>query len=123
MNEFTFSTLPYERPDFDALKEKAQELTAKVGEAVDYQQIRACMMELDQLSQELSTNFSIVHIRHTLDTRDEFYEKENEYINQMYPTVMPYLIALNQAFMDSPFRADFEAEFGKQIFVQMELQQ
>ncbi len=123
MNDFKFSTLKYERPDLESLKTKAQELTAKVQSAEDYQQARACMMEMDEISKELTTTFSIVHIRHTVDTTDEYYEKENEYLNETYPTVMPYLIALNQAFMGSKFKADFEAEFGKKIFVQMELQQ
>lgn len=118
MNDFKFTTLKYERPDLEALKNKAQELTARVQAAEEYQQVRACMMEMDGISQELTTSFSTVHIRHTVDTTDEYYEKENAYLNEQYPLVMPYLIALNQAFMDSKFRPDFEAEFGKQLFVQ-----
>lgn len=123
MENFKFSTLEYVRPDMEALKVKIQDLTKRASEAEEYAQIRDCMLEMDSISQELSTQFSIAEIRHTLDTTDEFYEKENEYIQENVPTVMPYMIGLNQVFMNSPFRKEFEAEYGKQIFVQMELQQ
>ncbi len=123
MNDFKFSTLEYRRPDLDALKETLRQFTARAKNAKNYAEIRACMMEMDGLQQELATMASVAMIRHTLDTRDEFYEAENAYLEETFPTIMPDIIALNQVFMSSPFRADFEAEFGRQIFVQMELQQ
>ena len=123
MNDFKFSALRYERPDLEALGETMRQYTKRVQDAKSYEEARSCMMEMDARQQELSTMMNIVYIRHTVDTRDEFYEKENEYLNEVMPTIMPFAVALNQAYMDSPFRKDFEAEFGKQIFVQMELQQ
>ena len=60
------------------------------------------------------TDCTIASIRHTLDTTDEFYEKEDAYINDMVPTVMPKLLAMNDALMESKFRGDIENEYGKQ---------
>ena len=68
------------------------------------------------------TDCTIASIRHTLDTTDEFYEKEDAYINDMVPTVMPKLLAMNDALMESKFRGDIENEYGKQYFAQMDLQ-
>ncbi len=120
---FKFSTLRYERPDLKDFGEWMRECAEKAAAASSYGEIRDCMMEVDRKTQEVYDMSTIVYIRHTLDTRDEFYEKENEYWNETMPTIMPSAIALNRAFKDSPFRKDFEEEFGKKIFVGMELQE
>ncbi len=66
------------------------------------------------------TACTIASIRHTLDTTDTYYEKEDEYINNTIPTVMPKF-AFDAAVMNSPFRDDIEKEYGKQYFAQKEL--
>lgn len=77
---------------------------------------------MEEMSKNFSTDCTIASIRHTLDTTDEFYEKEDAYINDMVPTVMPKLLAMNDALMESKFRGDIENEYGKQYFAQMDLQ-
>lgn len=80
------------------------------------------MAEMEKVSNDMSTDCVIASVRHTLDTRDEYYEKEDEYINNTIPTIMPKLLAVDEALMNSPFRADIEKEYGKQYFAQKELQ-
>lgn len=122
MSDFKFSTLEYKRPDFAALEQFAVSTTEKIKKAASYAELKALMQEMEEQSNHLSTMAVIASIRHTLDTRDEFYEKEDEYINDTYPMIMPKLLALNEAISSSPFRADVEKEYGKQYFTQMELQ-
>ena len=39
------------------------------------------------------------------------------------PTITPALLAFEKALQSSKFRKEFEAEYGKQMFVSMELQE
>ena len=84
--------------------------------------LRSLIFEIDRESCELFTQYSIAHIRHTLDTRDEFYEAEINYLQDTLPTLSGDEVALSEAIAASPFRADIEREFGKQYFVSMDLQ-
>lgn len=120
--DFKFSTLEYERPDFKGLEEKVDRILEAIPKVSSYEELKGLMDEFEKETNHLSTLVVIASIRHTLDTTDEFYEKEDEYINDTYPTIMPKLLAYSEAIMNSPYRADIEKEYGKQYFVQMELE-
>ena len=67
---------------------------------------------MDRENCELSTQYSIANIRHTLNTRDEFYETEVAYLDDTLPTLGGEEVALSEAIASSPFRPDIEKEFG-----------
>ena len=122
MENFKFSTLEYRRPDLEARRAKLAEWKDAVEHAESYEALRALMFEIDRENGELSTQYSIAHIRHTLDTRDAFYEAEIAYLQETLPTLGGAEIALDEAIAASPFRPEIEREFGKQYFVSMDLQ-
>lgn len=119
--DFKFTTLEYKRPDFTKMVDFAEKATETVKNASSYGEVKQVMKELDEVSNEFMTTCTIASIRHTLDTTDAFYEKEDEYINDTMPTIMPKMLALDTALMESPFRSEIEKEYGKQYFVQMDL--
>ncbi|MBP3759194.1 MAG: M3 family oligoendopeptidase, partial [Firmicutes bacterium] len=117
-----FSELEYKRPDMDVLVEKLKKATEMVKNASSGEEVYDILMKTEEESKELSTLFTIVSIRHTLDTKDEFYDKENQWINETMPTVMPYMLAYNAAIEESPYRPYIEEKLGKQYFTEMDLQ-
>jgi M3 family oligoendopeptidase len=122
MDQWTFSSLPYTRPDFDAVREQLSGMLERVKNAADAEAVFRVLAELEAASDKLRSQIVLVHVRHTLDTADEFYEKENEYLNEVLPTISPYSVALAAAVADSPFRPQIEERFGRQYFVQIDLQ-
>ncbi len=122
MEQFKFSELKYERPDLTGLGEKVEKLTERLNHAQNYEQALAVYMEQDRLMQEMETQYTIASIRHTVDTRDVYYEKENEYLDETLPTVMPKMIAFNEAMENSRFKENFIKQFGHQLFTGMELE-
>lgn len=123
MNEnFKFDELEYVRPDGDVLKEKLGELTDRLKNASTYGEARAIFFEKEKIAADFSTMTTIASIRHTVDTRDAFYDGENEYVNELYPTVVPFVLAFSDELYDGKFRAEFEREFGEQLFVSIEIQ-
>ena len=113
MENFTFSNLEYVRPDFDAAEAKAKELTERVKAAKSYADVKAVILESDEYMSELYTMTTIAHIRNTLNTTDEFYEKEIEFIHQRSPEAEGSFIALTKAIVDCPFTAEIDADLGK----------
>lgn len=120
--QFTFSTLEYKRPDFKEFAAFAEKTRERIEGAGSYAEIKEALLSFDGKKKDFSTDVTIASIRHTLDTRDKFYEGENEYIEETFPTIMPCLLAVDEALMNSPFRADFEKEYGRQYLAQKELE-
>lgn len=123
MNEnFTFDTMEYVRPDVEAFGTRMQEYAKALGEATDYAAAKKIFLEADEYQQKIQDMFTVASVRHTIDTSDEFYEKENEYLNNAMPQVMPMILAFSNALDSSQFRADFEKEYGRKLFENVELQ-
>ena len=87
MDNFRFSTLEYKRPDLEAHRAKLKDWKAAIEHAESYEALRTLLLEMDRENCELSTQYSIANIRHTLNTRDEFYETEVAYLDDTLPTL------------------------------------
>ncbi|MBR1759440.1 MAG: M3 family oligoendopeptidase [Lachnospiraceae bacterium] len=121
-NNWKFDELTYTRPDFDAVRAQLEDWTARVQNASSYEEVKAVLLESDEEMMKFSSNMTLVFVRHTIDTRDEFYEKENEFLDENLPLMMPASLAFSEAVYASPFRADIEREYGKQYFTDIEIQ-
>ena len=122
MSDWKFSELEYTRPDFDAAKAQLIEWKKQIETASSAQEVFNIINELDQESMKLASRTNLVYIRHTIDTTDEFYEKEQEYLDEQFPELAAYQVALSTAIADSPYRPEIEKRFGKQYFTQIDLQ-
>lgn len=117
-----FSQMPYERPDLQQLKDQLAALTARLQAAADYPAARAVFLEKETLGKHIRTLQSLSHIRHTIDTRDAFYDGEEHFWNVAGPELQEYSQAWTRAMLASPFRADFAAEYGDLMFTRAEME-
>ena len=122
MENYKFSTLEYKRPDLEARRAQLAQWKDAVEHAESYDALHALLFDMDRAACELFTQYAIAHIRHTLDTRDAFYEAEIHYLQDTLPTLGAAEVALSEAIAASPFRPDIERELGKQYFVSIDLQ-
>ncbi|MBQ7147077.1 MAG: M3 family oligoendopeptidase [Lachnospiraceae bacterium] len=116
-----FSEMPYTRQDGEEIKTKIQDLTRQLQNAKSYQEARAVFLAYDQNSRQIGTPISLAYIRHSIDTRDKFYEGEKDYWDAVLPEIEEYSQAWNEALLSSPFRGEFEAEYGPLLFINTEM--
>lgn len=119
--DFKFKDIQYTRPDCEAFQKLAEDNAEKIKNAVSYSEAKKIFLEFDKTESEFFDMGNIAYIRHTIDTSDEFYDKENEFLNEKTPELMPSLLAFSNAVYDSRFKPDFVAEFGEQMFAEIEL--
>ena len=119
--EWKFSDLEYVRPDYKRIKSDYIKKTEGIKNAECAERVFEVMREVEEQTKAVYTMASILSIRHTLDTADEFYEKENELLNQSMPELMPYTMAYNEALDSSPFRKDIEIKYGEKYFTDIDL--
>ena len=118
-----FSQMVYERPDLEAVKQQLTDLTARMKAAESYDEARKLFIEEDNLERHLETAMTLVHVRHSIDTRDTFYDDEMKFVNDAMPVLTEYTQKWTEALLSSPFRAEFEEEFGKLTFINAEIAQ
>lgn len=117
-----FSDMNYQRPDLDNLKEQISVLTDRLATASDYKSAREAFLEKDKLDRHISTLSNLANIRHTIDTRDTFYDGEMQFWNSAGPQLNEYDQKWTTALLNSPFRADFISEFGDVMFLNAEIE-
>ena len=117
-----FRDMPYERPDADQVKAQLAELTARLAAAASYDEAKAVFLEKETLEKHIDTLANLAYIRHSIDTRDTFYDAEQEYWDNALPELQESLQAWTLAMLQSPYRPDFEAEYGDLMFVNAEIE-
>ena len=117
-----FSDMNYQRPDLDNLKEQISVLTDRLAAASDYKSAREAFLEKDKLDRHISTLSNLANIRHTIDTRDTFYDGEMQFWNSAGPQLNEYDQKWTTTLLNSPFRADFISEFGDVMFLNAEIE-
>ena len=117
-----FSEMPYERPDLDAVKKQYSALTERLKAAGSYEEARAVFLEKEELDKHVQTLATLSHVRHSIDTRDAFYDAEAKFWNAAEPELQEYTQAWTRAMLDGAFRAQFAAQFGELMFVNAEIE-
>ncbi|MCC8064413.1 MAG: M3 family oligoendopeptidase, partial [Clostridiales bacterium] len=74
-----FSEMKYERPDLEALKGALSALTERLKGAADYEGAKQVFLEKETLERHISTQSTLASIRHSIDTRDAFYDGESKF--------------------------------------------
>ncbi len=116
-----FSEMPYERPDLPQLKEQYEELIRHLTEAGTYEDAKAAFLQMELLNKHISTMETLASIRHSIDTRDEFYDGEARFWNSAGPEMQGYMQRWTMAMLESRFRSDFEEEYGSLMFSSAEM--
>lgn len=116
-----FSEMPYKRPDLEEIKTTLTELVEKLKNAESYEEARNIFLEKEKYDKHISTFATLASIRHSIDTRDEFYDAEELFWNSAAPEIEEYGQKWTQAMLESSFRPDFEKEFGELMFINAEI--
>ncbi len=117
-----FSEMQYERPALDAVKAELSALTEALKNAKTYAEAREAFLRMETASKHLSTASTLASIRHSIDTRDSFYDDEVNFWNAASPELQEYQQAWTMAMLSSEFRPDFTEEFGSLMFLNAEIE-
>ena len=118
-----FSEMVYTRPDYPAVLKELEALTQKLSGAKSSQEQVAIYKECETLLSHLETQTTLCYIRHSVNTRDSFYEAQNDYNDQQAPFVTEKAQEFTKALLESPFRAELEKALGSLLFQNLELEQ
>ncbi len=112
----TFKDYHYQRPDLKKLESEFNELLHRFNQADSFTAQDAIINQLNNLRQEFESMASLARIRHSLDTRDPYYDEENNFFDEATPVYEGLIYQYYQALVNSKYRPGLEEKWGKQLF-------
>ena len=111
-----FNDYKYERVDINHTKKKFSSLIKLFSESKNIQEQIKYMDEVIKLRNHVDTMTTLVSIRHSINTNDEFYDNENEYCDEISPIIFSFVTDFYKALINSKFRKELEEKYGKFLF-------
>ena len=115
-----FNDYKYERIDIDAVKKLFEELIGSFSKADSAEKQCEIMDKVINLRNHIDTMITLVSIRHSINTADDFYDKENDYCDEISPLLYGFTTDFYEALVTSKFRKELEDKYGKFLFDQAE---
>ena len=116
-----FSEMPYSRPDMEALAAATTQTLEAMKAAPNAAGQIAAYDAHEKKMQTAGTMQQIAYIRHTINTKDEFYNAENDYMDEIGPKLQELTHRVNTALLESPYRAELERHYGALMFKNLEI--
>lgn len=111
-----FSEYKYERPNYDIIKKSFLELVEKIKDSATYEEQYKYILELNKIRKHIETMSSIASIRNSINTADEFYEKETEYWDEHAPLYEELNSDFYKVLIDSKFKEEIKKDFSEQFY-------
>ncbi|AJD90794.1 oligoendopeptidase F [Jeotgalibacillus malaysiensis] len=112
----TFSNYEYKRPDINQVKSQFNVLLESFQHAGSFQEQKDLIIKINQLRDDVSTQGNLAFIRASIDTKDEFYESERNYFDEVQPEFEELTTAFYKVLVNSPYRKELEEQWGQQFF-------
>ncbi|WP_434798963.1 M3 family oligoendopeptidase [Terrisporobacter vanillatitrophus] len=111
-----FQDYKYERPNYEKIKKSFLDLVNKIKSADHYKNQHGYIMELNNIRKHIETMSTIASIRNSINTADEFYEKETDYWDEHGPLYTELNSDFYNAIVNSKFKENIINDFSQQFY-------
>ena len=116
-----FHEMPYERVQLPDVTHAYEELIKELQAAKSGEEQFAVHQRYYEMRGHVMTQMTIANIRHDIDMTDAFYEKEQEYYDEIGPEIQNLEQKYRKCLYESPYRAYLEEKIGPVAFKNMEI--
>ncbi len=117
-----FSEYTYERPDLEKATTDFNNCLEKFNSANSAGDQLNCIKEINLLRSHFDTMYQLASIRHSIDTKEAFYNAEQDFFDANGPQFEALTSKYYTALVNSKFKSEIENELGKQLFRIAEMQ-
>lgn len=112
----SFENYTYDRPDIQQEKRTFNKLINNfiIADSIDQQ--NDAITKINEFRNRLSTLSNLVYIRASIDTNDDYYQKERDFFDEIEPEIQELDTLFYKELVKSPFRIELEKQWGKQLF-------
>ncbi len=117
------SDMEYRRPDLQQAAADHKKLREIFENAESFEAQDKAWDEIEKLESEIQTMLTLAYTRHNINTLDEFYDAEVNYINENSYLLQEATTAFSKALTVAKFRPQLEEKYGAQVFALADLEQ
>lgn len=107
-------------PDIKKIETQFKALLKDFHLAKSAKEQKKIVDKIIKLTDEVATQFTVISVRYTQDTRVEEYQKAQDAIDEMGPLFQALYNEYQKALIASPFRLELEKSLGKFLFEKIE---
>ena len=122
MSLIKFEDFKYQRPDIKKIEEEYKTNIEEIKQGCDLDSVVAAINKINKVRSTYDTMQSLASVRHSINTKDEFYDKETEFFDEVGPICAEYETNLAKALLESKYRTELEEKYGKHLFKQLQVQ-
>lgn len=111
-----FKDFHYCRPNIEEIKKDVLTLIDNMKIAKTKEEQSVAIEKINKIRSTFSTMANLVYIRASINTNDEFYQKERDYMDEIEPEMDEIITEYYKVLVKSPFREQLETEWGSQLF-------
>lgn len=110
-----FSEFKYERPNYESNKKQISIIVENIKTSCTYEEQKKHVDKLNEIRNNIETMSTLCSIRNSINTQDEFYEKEKAYWDEYSPLYEEINSDFYKAVVDSKFKQEMQKDFGMQF--------
>ena len=111
-----FEEFTYTRPVFEEIKSGFEQAIDQFKKSTSVEQQSEAMKQINAIRNSVGTMMNLVYVRNSIDTNDEYYKAERDFLDDLSPKVDDLITNYYKALISSSFRGELEDKWGSQLF-------
>lgn len=111
-----FNDYEYKRINIEQIEKDFKNLLSNFEKASTFEEQTTFFDKIIDLRNYIDTMQNLVYIRHSINTNDDFYNAENDYLDEISPILTGFISDFYKALINSEFKEQLEKKYGKLLF-------
>ena len=103
-----FKDVEVYEPKLEDIQKSIASFKERIAKASSKEEAINSLLDYFKYEDQLSSNLTIIQIRHTIDVRDEKYDRLSNLLDEILPYISEASNELELELLNSPFRKDLE---------------
>ena len=116
-----FKDMQYVRPDMDTVRADMKNLLADFDKAQSFEEQDEIIQKVNELRIDFNSMRTLAFINYSVNTADEKFSDEQDYFDDKFPEYSELISDYYRLLVNSRFRNEIEAKYGKQLFIVAEM--
>ncbi|MDP5275731.1 M3 family oligoendopeptidase [Chengkuizengella axinellae] len=117
-----FSEFTYTRPNMEEISSQFEKVLMQFTGSNSADEQNAAMKAIYTIYNDVYTMFHIASIRHSINTKDQYYKSEQEYMDEAMPVFNELFSKFYKALIESKYRDELDKKWGSHLFDLAELE-
>lgn len=115
-----FNELEYKRIDIEKITKETNELIEVVKDGSEEDAVKA-LRKIFEIQRDVDNSMTLAFVRHSINTNDEFYKAESDFLDEAMPKVQELFNTVNLAIVNGKNKEAIKKEFGEHFIAKIEV--